>query len=168
MSRFNLLQVPMVMVSLSCSAQVSAPTQPVKSKTEEFVYFGDKFFESINSIKSKRTHHKVEKIKNQHMENQIDELHTDTYTGFRVVFLRAKSVPNDLLSSLTISDPAIKLPFGITIGNSVAEITKVLGQPSSLKGSVLEYEIADIQTDTVYFKFVKGRLAEVKWSYEID
>ena len=158
----------MAMVSLGCFAQGSAPNQPVKSKAEEFVYFGDTFFGSINSIKSKRTHHKIEKIKNQHIDNQIDELHTDTYTGFRVVFLRAKSVPNDLLSSLTISDSAIQLPFGIAIGNSAAEIINVLGQPSSSKGPVLAYEIADVHTDTVYFKFVKGRLAEVKWSYEID
>ena len=161
----NFVTASIVMISLSPPSFGQAPALVGASKAEEFVLFGVNFFKAI---KSKPTHQKVKKVKNQYGESKPDEWHTDTYSGFRVEFLRAASAPYDLLSNLTISDPSIKLPFGISIGNTKSQIIQVLGQPTSQKKNELEYEIGDIQTETAYFKFANDRLVQVKWSYEID
>src|SRR5512133_1679324 len=107
MPRRNRFAASLPALCFVCLVSAQSPTPTRESKVDQFISFGGKFFKSI---KSKPATHKVKKEKNKYGESRPDEWHTDVYPGFKVEFLRAKSAPYDLLSTLSITDPSIELP----------------------------------------------------------
>jgi len=158
-----------IVASLAIISLQSAPSvQPnpeTGKRVEQFVEFGLKFFNGINSKPLKQV---IKKTKNQHDPDVTDHWYTVTYSGFRVEFLRAKSATGDLLSTVAIFDNSISLPFDIALGDSQAKIIKQLGNPSEMKPTALVYEVGDMYSRSVTFQFKGGVLTQVLWEYEID
>jgi hypothetical protein len=165
MKHFHLLALVAIISGISCPVSAQDGRSTAQKRAEEFVWFGGNFF---RASKVKPVSTKIKRIKNQHDEGQIDEWHTVSYPGFRVEFLRSKSVPGDLLSTLALFDRQALLPFGLKIGSTEDQIVHVLGSPTSCKPGELEFEIGDIQTASVTFQLKQHMLIGIKWYYEID
>jgi len=66
---------------------------------------------------------------------------------------------------LAVTDPSIKLPSGISLGDTQAKIIEALGEPASKKTDSLEYEL-DYQWSFISMRFSRGRLIEMEVSFE--
>jgi hypothetical protein len=159
MTRTNLLLASVLVFGMSGSVfgQPSA-----ENKANHFLVFGHTFFKSI---KAKPVKGWIEKYHNSNSELD-DEMHTRIYLGFRVEFIRSKSYPSDELNGLVLQNPAIRLPFGIALGDTPEKIIKVLGSPKTKKPDQLVYEIGEALADQVVFSFYRERLVEVGIYYE--
>jgi hypothetical protein len=153
-----------ITIAFTCMAGEPAPKSACQ--IDQFIGFGYTFFKSINA---KPTSHKVKRTKSQYAEGRFDKWHTLTYPGFKVEYHWAAAVPRKQLSSLVITAPSIKLPCDIKIGDTQSRITGVFGSPASETVDSLDYKIgADIQSSMAKFRFNKGLLVAIEWSYEID
>ena len=163
LSRNVVISFALIAVSPGVSGQSTGHQKPTNA--EIFVNFGDEFFKSIKAKPSKET---VRKIKNRYDESQVDLWITREYPHFKVVLVHSETAPEDLLNSLTIFHPRVRLPLGIKVGDTPDQVLKVLGKPTKRKSNVLEYETGELLSESATFRFTKGTLSQVEWYFEID
>ena len=127
----------------------------------KFTHFGRNFF---RTHRGKVLKHWFEKYRNSNSE--LDgEMHTELHQGFRFEFIRGDRYTSDEFAYLIISDPRIRLPLGIQLGDSKEKIQKVLGNADISTETSLEYELS-YEMAFLNFHFRRGRLIEVEVSID--
>jgi hypothetical protein len=167
MTLSKILVLCLLLIS-SVGAAGSQQTAAQPEKWEQFLYYSDVFFKNITI---KPTDHAIEKVKNKHVDGQIDERHTLKYPGFLVVLYRvleAGTAPRDIVEELIITDSSIPLPYGVSFGDSQEKVIQMLGPPFREDIDWITYREKIMELSTLQFNFVSGRLVKVVWFHWID
>jgi hypothetical protein len=167
MTLSRILVFCLILISYVGAAAVQQ-TAKQPEKWEQFQAYAYVFYRNIHIEPTDRT---VEKVKNKHVDGQVDERHTLEYPGFRVVFYRvleAGSAPRDIVESLVITDCSIPLPYGVSFGDSQEKVVQLLGPPFREDINWLTYREKIMEMDTLQFNFSSGRLVKVAWNNWID
>ena len=152
-------------IFLSALPSLGAQSPPVKYEAKapinKFVPFGRAFFKAH---RASVLHHWMEKYRNPNSE--LDgEFHTELHCGFRFEFIRGDRYTKDEVVAVVITDPTIRLPLGIALGDSKEKIIKLLGEPAISKDESIEYELS-YDWSFLTFRFTRNRLIEFEVSYE--
>ncbi len=111
----------------------------------------------------------VKQVQNQFEEKILDERVTIRCKNLALVKYRAKShiPPHEILESLSLNAPHAKLPKEVAPGATRGEVLAFAGNPLESTPDTLQYLLNDEGPDqqTVVFKFTRGRLASVAWSW---
>jgi hypothetical protein len=109
---------------------------------------------------------RIEPHENNHVEGQMDEIHTLDYEGLSLKIYHVREVPpRDLVFGLTITDRRFVFKWGVRIGCQRHQVIHVFGQPDK-DGNPIIYST---EAGSVSFFFSKeNRLEKVQWQWDID
>ncbi len=124
---------------------------------------------SIDEIKQKLgkpLNEQVERHRNNHVQGQVDEIHSLDYEGLSLRIYHVMEVPpRDLVFEVTIMDKRFPLKWGLKIGSPRSEVIQVLGKPDK-DGNPLSYST---EAGATFFFFSKeNRLEKVQWQWDIN
>ncbi len=147
--------------SVSLCSQSPPVKYPDNAPINKFIQFGRTFFKSHRSGVLR---HWMETYRNPNSE--LDgEFHTELHKGFRFEFIRGDRYTKDEVASVVITDPTIRLPLGLGLGDTKEKVLKVLGPPAMTKDEIIEYELS-ADWCFVTMRFMRERLIEVEVAYE--
>ena len=127
----------------------------------KFVEFGRAYFKSHRSNTLRQWH---ERFRNPNSD--LDgEWHTELHRGYRFEFIRGDRYKKDELGRLVINDPSIRLPMGVSLGETREQIIQRFGKPDVAKADFLEYELS-YEVSFLVFRFTRGRLIEIEVSID--
>jgi len=111
----------------------------------------------------------IEKIPNQHVDSQIDELHELFYDDLSIlVYVFEKTYFKDnrnLVVSFTLTGERYSLPNNIGIGSSLTEIRKYLKPFIHTKDFFVYFNTFEGgYQEEVHFYFAKDKLSKVIWN----
>ncbi len=142
-----------------------------EEKVAEWIDSGLNFIPgtSIDEIKQKLgkpVSQRVERQRNNHVQGQIDEIHSLEYEGMSLRIYHVMEVPpRDLVFDVTITDKRFLLKRGLKIGSPRQEVIHVLGEPDK-DGNPLSYAT---ETGAVFFFFSKeNRVEKVQWQWDVN
>lgn len=144
---------------------LSAQNPPVhyerNAPINQFTTFARSFFKAHRKSVLQRW---MEKYHNPNSD--LDgEMHTELHRGYRFEFIQGDRYKTDELACVVITDPTIKLPLGLSLGDSEEKVEKKLGPPSISKPDYFEYELS-YEMCFVTTRFRRGRLIEIEISFD--
>jgi hypothetical protein len=92
------------------------------------------------------------------------EMHEAVFGTFRASF----QIGNDgkrVLWGLTTRSKKFPLPFGVEIGQTMAQVQRHLGPPTALSSDTILYSTGGEAISDVFFRFEGNKLAEVNWNH---
>jgi len=111
----------------------------------------------------------IEKIPNQHVDSQIDELHELFYDDLSIlvyVFENTHQLDNrNLVVGFTLTGERYSLPNNIGIGSSLTEVRKYLKPFIHTKDFFVYHNIFEGgYQEEIHFYFAKDKLSKVVWN----
>ena len=144
-----------------------------EEKVAEWIDSGLNFIpgRSIDEIKQrlgKPVNERVEIHKNNHVEGQMDEIHTLDYAGLSLRIYHVMEVPpRDLFFELTVTDKRFLFKWGLKIGSPRDDVILVLGKPEK-EGNPLTYPTETGTASASFFFSKENRLEKMQWQWDID
>ncbi len=92
------------------------------------------------------------------------EMHEATFKTFHASFERQRSGKR-VLRGISTRSKGFVLPFGIRLGQSMAQIQAALGPPTAISSNSILYQMGGEALSDVFFQFEANKLVEVSWSY---
>lgn len=90
--------------------------------------------------------------------------HDASFPAFRATFMVDADGGRRLLA-LSTRDRKFRLPNGIRLGRSKAQVQATLGPPTAISRSLVLYEVGGEALSDVFFRFRHDHLIEVSWAY---
>jgi hypothetical protein len=92
------------------------------------------------------------------------EMHEAVFRTFRASYEIGKDGKR-ILWSLTTRSRKFALPFGVELGQTMAQVQRHLGPPTALSSDIILYSTGGEVISEVFFRFEGNKLAEVNWNH---
>lgn len=139
---------------------------------DDFYLSGFPFKISINEIEKnlgKPDDINIKKVKNIHVENQIDEIYLIKYEGLYFQIYKTNTNPSrELEMCIEVSSPKYKLKHGLNVGVSKDYIIKILGKPNEIVKEKMYYIGGEMGPIGFQFHLKNNIVIKIIWMYYID
>lgn len=156
-------------LALIASITVSQENNSGPNRTQEFVEKGWSFEVPANSgLALKRLGKPVaerrEKVKNLHVDGQMDDLISLEYAGLQLDYYRAAD--REFLTRVEVRDPRRPVKLGLRVGEPAAKVAAALGEGTAKDGWNCFASESGFQE--ACFSVLDGKIQAVRWSIHLD
>ena len=112
-----------------------------------------------------------EQIKNRHIDGIVDQIWSVQCDGYFLEYYIANDTapPRELPMRLTLTRPHKTFPVKLNVGIAESQVHMRLGAPETKKHGELQYVGMDeAGADTVTFVVKNGKVAEIRWAWDVD
>lgn len=113
-----------------------------------------------------------ETVQNRHDPTMTDTVVTRVYPGLEVEVYRVTSSGKEIVRSIVVTGEEYRTSERIGPGSTRAEVTAALGEPASVDGSTLEYQVTEGEPDPaptdLSIELADGVVQRMTWDYYID
>jgi hypothetical protein len=107
-------------------------------------------------------------VQNIHNPEQKDKLYMLYYEGLYIQLYHVMENGKELILSVEISNDKYKINQGISVGTSVSELKRILGEPDSITDDMLRYNSSEFVMCVVDFTLKDDKVAAIRWSYLLN